>query len=42
MVSQGNTVVAEATITGTHKGEYLGIPATGKSIELPFVHIYYL
>jgi len=40
MVSQGNTVVAEATITGTHKGEYLGIPATGKSIELPFVHIY--
>jgi steroid delta-isomerase-like uncharacterized protein len=39
MVSQGNTVVAETTITGTHKSEYLGIPATGKSIELPAVYI---
>ena len=38
-VSQGNTVVVEATITGTHKGDYLGIPATGKSIELPAVYI---
>ena len=39
-VSQGNVVVAETILTGTHKGEYLGIPATGKSIELPAVYIF--
>ena len=40
IISQGNTVVAETTITGTHKKEYLGIPATGKSIKLPAVYIF--
>jgi steroid delta-isomerase-like uncharacterized protein len=39
MVSQGDTVVWEVTATGTHKGEYLGIPATNKKWELPEVHI---
>jgi len=33
MVSQGNTVVMEATASGTHKGEFLGIPATNKKVE---------
>lgn len=39
-VSQGNTVVAETIFTGTHKGEYLGIPSTGKSVESPSVYIF--
>ena len=33
MVSQGDTVVAEATASGTHRGEFLGIPATNKKAE---------
>lgn len=40
MVSQGNTVAAELTMTGTHKGEWAGIPATNKKVEVPGVHIY--
>ena len=40
MISQGNTVVAEYTYTMTHTGEYLGIPATNKKIEVPSVCIF--
>lgn len=39
MVSQGNTVVVEYIGVGTHKGEYLGIPATNKTYEMPIVWI---
>jgi C-1 hydroxylase len=39
VVSQGKTAVMEVTATGTHKGEYLGMPATNKKWELPEVHI---
>ena len=31
IVAEGNMVVYRGTETGTHKGEFLGIPATGKS-----------
>jgi steroid delta-isomerase-like uncharacterized protein len=31
------TFMSEATWKGTHIGDYLGIPATSKSITLPFV-----
>jgi steroid delta-isomerase-like uncharacterized protein len=40
IVSQENTVVAETIFRGTHKGEYLGLPATGKSVEAPSVYIF--
>lgn len=40
MVSQGNTVVVEATATGTHKGEFLGIPATNKKPEAKGIWIF--
>jgi len=39
IVSQGKTAVIELTATGTHKGEYLGMPPTNKKFELPEVHI---
>lgn len=32
MLAEGQTVVVEWTLTGTHAGKMLGIPATGKSI----------
>jgi steroid delta-isomerase-like uncharacterized protein len=32
MVAEGDTVVTRFTWTGTHRGEFLGVPATGKSV----------
>jgi len=32
MVEEGDKVVGRNTVTGTHQGEYMGLPATGKSI----------
>lgn len=39
IVSHGNTVWAETNQMLQHRGEYLGIPATNKTIELPGVTI---
>lgn len=33
MVADGNHVVVEKTVTATHRGEYMGIPATGRQID---------
>jgi steroid delta-isomerase-like uncharacterized protein len=32
MVAEGDTVVTRFTWTGTHRGEFLGVPATGRSV----------
>jgi steroid delta-isomerase-like uncharacterized protein len=32
VIAEGNKVVVRNTVTGTHKGEYMGIPATGKTV----------
>jgi steroid delta-isomerase-like uncharacterized protein len=32
VIAEGDKVVARNTVTGTHQGEYMGIPPTGKSI----------
>ena len=34
MVTEGEKVVTRFTWTGTHQGTFLGIPATGKSVEV--------
>jgi hypothetical protein len=32
LIAEGNKVVSRNTVNGTHLGEYMGLPPTGKSI----------
>lgn len=34
LIEAGDKVVSRWTVTGTHKGEYMGIPATGKRVNV--------
>ena len=40
IIEQGDKVVVRAHISGTHEGDFNGIPATGRSIDLSFIIIY--
>ena len=40
MIEEGDKVVVRARFSGTHSGNFNGIPATGKEVELPFIIIY--
>jgi predicted ester cyclase len=42
MVAEGDKVVARYTARFTHKGTYMGIPATGKQVAAKGVEIYRL
>ena len=33
-IAEGNVVCARARVTGTHTGEFLGIPATNKMVDI--------
>ena len=37
MASEGDEVWVHSIIRGTHKGEFLGVPATGRSIAVPTI-----
>lgn len=39
MVAEGDKVVTRFTWTGTHRGDFLGVPATGKSVSVKGVVI---
>lgn len=39
VIAEGDLVVGRHTTTGTHKGDFMGIPATGKSISIGEIHI---
>jgi predicted ester cyclase len=32
LIEEGDKVVERDTVTGTHQGEYMGLPPTGKSV----------
>lgn len=35
MIAEGEKVSVRATMTGTHRGEFMGIAATGKRVNVP-------
>jgi steroid delta-isomerase-like uncharacterized protein len=39
VLASGDKVVGRVRVTGTHRGEFIGIPATGKSIDVQAVDI---
>jgi steroid delta-isomerase-like uncharacterized protein len=41
-IAEGEKVVACWTFSGTHQGEYLGIPATGKKISVEGITIHHI
>lgn len=42
VVIEGNTAVLIATITGTHAGDFFGLPATGRHVQVGSAFIYKL
>jgi predicted ester cyclase len=39
MIAEGDKVVARITMSGTHTGSFMGVPATGRYVE--FTGIYF-
>ena len=39
MIAEGDQVVTKKTFSGTNTGEFAGMPATGKSVNLQYVDI---
>jgi steroid delta-isomerase-like uncharacterized protein len=39
MIAGGDKVVTRARATGTHEGEFLGIPPTGRSVDVQLIDI---
>lgn len=39
VLTSGDKVVARARATGTHQGEFMGMPATGKRIDVQLIDI---
>ena len=38
-IAEGDLVVGHHTTTGTHRGDQMGIPATGKAVQFDEIHI---
>ena len=39
LIASGDKAVARLRVSGTHKGEFMGIPATGKSVSVKLIDI---
>jgi hypothetical protein len=40
LIAEGDKIVSRNTVTGTHQGEYMGLPPTGKSITYNEIFIF--
>jgi steroid delta-isomerase-like uncharacterized protein len=40
VIAEGDKVVGRNTVTGTHQGEYMGLPPTGKSVTYNEIFIF--
>lgn len=40
MIAEGDKVVARVTVSGTHKGEFMGTPPTARSFEAQAIDIF--
>jgi steroid delta-isomerase-like uncharacterized protein len=40
LIEEGDKVVALQTVTGTHRGEYMGLPPTGRSVAYHEVFVF--
>ena len=40
LIGEDDKVVARFTLTGTHSGDFQGVPATGRTVSFPAVDIY--
>lgn len=41
VIEDGNTAAARGTWTGTHQGEFMGIPPTGRSVSVSYIDIWH-
>lgn len=39
LIAEGDKVVRAGTFYGTHKGEFMGVPASGKSVAMAFASV---
>jgi len=39
LIAAGDKTVARVTVTGTHKGEFIGVPASGRQVEVQLIDI---
>ena len=39
LIAGGDKTVARARVTGTHQGEFAGVPATGRQVEVQLIDI---
>ena len=42
VIASGDKVVVRASYTGTHQGEFMGMPATGRSVDVQLIDIFRL
>lgn len=40
VISEGEKVAVRDVFTGTHRGEFMGVPATGNRVAMEAIHIY--
>ncbi len=40
IIDAGDTVVARVRFTGTHDGDFMGMPPTGRAIDVPAIDIF--